>query len=600
MISFDTKLFDDLDNSLYSDEELDMIEDRFEQRIKIEYNSILNEYISMFKSHSIDIEVINDTEKVVIIDNKHVTFIAVKKENMPTIYKYYSDDDILVSFYKIIIQDLIIDTTLKIDYDSFIKNHISRLIQHSFVYPNYVKDISHYENQNMFNNLKDDYLGYVSKKLPGLDLFKRYKENQNNRTIDNSNNLYNAIKQFNNLYNFYLSEYKDYYYKNYSISEYERVIVFEDSFVLYIGLKGTVYSLFDLDYTDSIESNYEIVFQELTSNDIFKFVETKFRKKVLDSNVKCKIHFIYNFFSGNIDNPVISNYSEVQIQHQSNFYYVNEKLPQINLLERYNSWNGWLYSFIVYELNNNKKGIFITHTTDPFPLSYARRFEKDLEKELLSDYVFTYMKTHQYIPVNLLKFAYNIEFEKECYKLFEDAKNNKWKNVKSNINGHAVLAEKMNYYVIPYYIKDKGSIFKIQSDLLKQAENNQFLNYERIMFDISDYKWKSEEMMYNCVKKIFKDKTVIHQYRPFFLKTDKGQLSYDVYVCGKNIAFEYQGKQHFEPVEIFGGIDNYKKQIERDKIKKQLSQKNGVKLILINYWEDISVELIKNKIREQN
>ena len=70
--------------------------------------------------------------------------------------------------------------------------------------------------------------------------------------------------------------------------------------------------------------------------------------------------------------------------------------------------------------------------------------------------------------------------------------------------------------------------------------------------------------MFEYVKKIFKNSTVIHQYRPYYLKYKNGQLSYDVFVCGKNIAFEYQGKQHFEPVEIFGGEKNFLKQQERD------------------------------------
>ena len=67
-----------------------------------------------------------------------------------------------------------------------------------------------------------------------------------------------------------------------------------------------------------------------------------------------------------------------------------------------------------------------------------------------------------------------------------------------------------------------------------------------------------------------------------------------------NIAFEYQGKQHFEPVEIFGGEENFKKGQERDKIKKELSEKNGIKLIYVNYWEDITTNLIKEKLKDNN
>ena len=73
-------------------------------------------------------------------------------------------------------------------------------------------------------------------------------------------------------------------------------------------------------------------------------------------------------------------------------------------------------------------------------------------------------------------------------------------------------------------------------------------------------------------------------------------MSYDIYICGLKIAIEYQGKQHFEPVEFFGGVKNYQEQQKRDKLKALRSQENGIKLIYVNYWEDITPELIKNKI----
>ena len=98
--------------------------------------------------------------------------------------------------------------------------------------------------------------------------------------------------------------------------------------------------------------------------------------------------------------------------------------------------------------------------------------------------------------------------------------------------------------------------------------------------------------------KVFKKNTVIHQYRPYFLRSKKGQMSYDVFVCGKNIAFEYQGKQHFEPVDFFGGEKHFQEQVARDRLKKKLSEENGVTLIYVNYNEDVSVELIKEKVAQ--
>ena len=44
-------------------------------------------------------------------------------------------------------------------------------------------------------------------------------------------------------------------------------------------------------------------------------------------------------------------------------------------------------------------------------------------------------------------------------------------------------------------------------------------------------------------------------------------------------AIEYQGRQHFEEVNIFGGKDGLKITIERDKYKKNVCKENNVKLL---------------------
>ena len=131
-------------------------------------------------------------------------------------------------------------------------------------------------------------------------------------------------------------------------------------------------------------------------------------------------------------------------------------------------------------------------------------------------------------------------------QLIEEAKLCKWKNAKRKGKSYSLLAGKVTFYVLPRLIKNKDEVYSIQQEILKQAEDNIGKPFERYVYDIIDYKWKSEELMLECVEKVFRKNTVIHQYRPYFLRSPKGQLSYDVFVCGKNIAFEYQGKQHFE------------------------------------------------------
>lgn len=70
----------------------------------------------------------------------------------------------------------------------------------------------------------------------------------------------------------------------------------------------------------------------------------------------------------------------------------------------------------------------------------------------------------------------------------------------------------------------------------------------------------------------------------------KNKLRFDYYDKNENIAFEYQGEQHYYPVN-FGGISdeeakkNFEETTIRDGIKKQYCEKNNIKLICVPYWE---------------
>lgn len=76
-------------------------------------------------------------------------------------------------------------------------------------------------------------------------------------------------------------------------------------------------------------------------------------------------------------------------------------------------------------------------------------------------------------------------------------------------------------------------------------------------------------------------------------------LSYDFYLPKYNILIEYQGKQHYEPIEFFGGQKTFIKQQKNDKIKREYALKNNLYLLEIPYtkftFEDIEEE-IKEKL----
>lgn len=70
-------------------------------------------------------------------------------------------------------------------------------------------------------------------------------------------------------------------------------------------------------------------------------------------------------------------------------------------------------------------------------------------------------------------------------------------------------------------------------------------------------------------------------------------LRFDFYLPDYNILIEYNGKQHYEPVDYFGGEKSFETQILRDNIKKDYCKDNGILLFEIPYYSDLDEELIK-------
>ena len=74
-------------------------------------------------------------------------------------------------------------------------------------------------------------------------------------------------------------------------------------------------------------------------------------------------------------------------------------------------------------------------------------------------------------------------------------------------------------------------------------------------------------------------------------------LPFDFYIPDLNICIEYDGEQHFEPVDFGGKGKEYaekrfKAQQKRDNIKTEYCKNNNIKLIRIPYWEFDNVENI--------
>lgn len=72
---------------------------------------------------------------------------------------------------------------------------------------------------------------------------------------------------------------------------------------------------------------------------------------------------------------------------------------------------------------------------------------------------------------------------------------------------------------------------------------------------------------------------------------DIRNLPFDFYLPDYNLCIEYDGKQHFEPVEYFGGNDSFKVLQRHDKIKNEYCKQNNILILRIPYYENIKEKL---------
>ncbi len=105
--------------------------------------------------------------------------------------------------------------------------------------------------------------------------------------------------------------------------------------------------------------------------------------------------------------------------------------------------------------------------------------------------------------------------------------------------------------------------------------------------------WVSESILAQIVRKLFPQEPVVTHYRPSWLN----RLEIDIYIDNLRLGFEYQGQQHFHAVEAWGGIEALNELRERDKLKKSLCRRFGVRLICINYFDPLTEQFVDEKIR---
>jgi len=148
--------------------------------------------------------------------------------------------------------------------------------------------------------------------------------------------------------------------------------------------------------------------------------------------------------------------------------------------------------------------------------------------------------------------------------------------------GENPYPENQYSFLISEFGKQKSRINKIVENVVR----------EKFGFKKIGEAWTSETILYYIIKSLYSKKIVHRHYRPKFLEG----LEFDIFIEELNLAVEYQGIQHFKPINHWGGVDSFKKLKKRDTKKRKICKSMGINLIYFNYDEELNESFVRARI----
>lgn len=92
---------------------------------------------------------------------------------------------------------------------------------------------------------------------------------------------------------------------------------------------------------------------------------------------------------------------------------------------------------------------------------------------------------------------------------------------------------------------------------------------------------KGENKIFNILSKMMVIFEHHHKFNGF-------AMEFDFYLPKLNICIEYDGIQHFKPINHFGGLNAFTDQKRRDREKDIYCLKNNITLVRISYYDDVN------------
>ncbi len=102
----------------------------------------------------------------------------------------------------------------------------------------------------------------------------------------------------------------------------------------------------------------------------------------------------------------------------------------------------------------------------------------------------------------------------------------------------------------------------------------------------------------NRIKEWLNNNEVKYSFQHVFKECkDVRVLPFDFYIPSLNMAIEYDGIQHFEPKDFFGGEESFNKLKKHDSIKSNYCMENNIRLLRIPYFQYDEIEnILENEL----
>jgi len=224
--------------------------------------------------------------------------------------------------------------------------------------------------------------------------------------------------------------------------------------------------------------------------------------------------------------------------------------------------------FVIYK-SKIKKNFFEQFFEDELPIKTDVRVKINSSKN-----IFSFFKTSEYKTIK----EYNPEYFKDFFLSIDEYE--KYKSVDEFQTSSGYNNKKIPHLVNRAVINQLKLIVKQTEDLYR----------EKIGMPKVGEGWISETELFYKISNHFENEKVVHHSSPKWL----GRQHLDIYFPELNIAIEYQGEQHYKPINFFGGQEALEKTIERDERKKLLCDMNNCFLIYV--YKDYDFNQVINTI----